>query len=42
VGNGSCRRQIGPRQIKDAYVSFVGAGTPTVTGTTFISVGEPY
>jgi hypothetical protein len=42
VRNGSCRRPIGPRQIKDADVSFVGASAPIATGTTFIFVREPY
>jgi len=34
--------RAGSRQIKDADVSFVSAGTPIVTATTFIFVGEPY
>ncbi|MBT5110237.1 MAG: hypothetical protein HOM25_16285 [Rhodospirillaceae bacterium] len=34
--------RAGPRQVKDANVSFVGASAPIVTGTTFIFVGDPY
>ncbi|HMD64053.1 MAG TPA: hypothetical protein VKF83_08785 [Stellaceae bacterium] len=34
--------RAGSRQVNDANVSFVGAGAPIVTGTTFIFVGEPY
>jgi acetyl-CoA acetyltransferase len=34
--------RAGPRQVKDANVSFVGASAPIVTGTTFIFVSEPY
>jgi hypothetical protein len=36
------RRQIGPRQIKVANVSFVVVGAPIGTGMTFIFVGEPF
>jgi hypothetical protein len=32
--------RAGARQVKDANVSFVSA--PIVTGTTFISFGDPY
>jgi hypothetical protein len=34
--------RAGSRQVKDADVSFVGAGAPIVTATTFIFVREPY
>ena len=34
--------RAGPRQVKYANVSFVGASAPIVTGTTFIFVGDPY
>jgi|GEM_PF-5164925 len=41
-----CRVQAsgsaGSRQVKDANVSFVRAGAPITTGTTFIFVREPY
>jgi acetyl-CoA acetyltransferase len=34
--------RAGSRQVKDVRVSFVGAGAPIVTGTTFIFTREPY
>ena len=34
--------RAGPRQVKDANVSFVGASAPIVAGTTFIFFGDPY